>query len=233
MDRFAGIFNTNVSIFNFYSSTEDVLENGNAAATPTDAWITATTVGELAWNQQEVVKGTDWVTAWLAERVTPGVDVYGGWGINTVDHHDGLELGFDFTLLYPFINLTLNNRPLEPQAALNLNPDVLDTAPFFKHFKSEYEFLHSDSNISSISDDDISNIIAHAIPALSFAAGRNKLAQLPATNNIDMPTALRVNCWPEEAVGLSARWKHNDIKAVAYLYTYKVYLRMVEEGGLK
>lgn len=72
--------------------------------------------------------------------------------------------------------------------------------------------------------------MARGIPARSYAVGANEAFSLLA-QNYNMPDAFREkNGWPVERK--EGEWDHSDIRDVAYLYTFEVYLNFVSLGGL-
>jgi hypothetical protein len=84
----------------------------------------------------------------------------------------------------------------------------------------------------------IDQLLASGIPALSYAAG---LAELDVSlwqdfRNFDMndPEYSKVNGWPRTyGDDDELRWLHSDIKNVAYVYTWKLFDKIVEEGELR
>lgn len=79
--------------------------------------------------------------------------------------------------------------------------------------------------------------LAQGIPALSRSTGATHFADT-VVRSIDMnDEALRINSWPtepdDEGEGLNGRFLHSDIKDVPYFYTYMIFRRIVEEGGLR
>jgi len=78
-------------------------------------------------------------------------------------------------------------------------------------------------------------IIASAIPALSGAAGRTLIPDLTSAMNIDMDTDFKPDggVWGRGGEPYDTRWLHNDIRNMAYLYTYKLFDRLVVLGGLE
>ena len=70
-------------------------------------------------------------------------------------------------------------------------------------------------------------LLAKAIPARTFAIGANKIPnkEEQCTN---MPDVFRPNGWPRS----KPQWLHSDFKDVAFVYTHKVYERVVGIGDL-
>jgi hypothetical protein len=70
-------------------------------------------------------------------------------------------------------------------------------------------------------------LLAEAIPALSFATGANPVPKaFGSAGNIDLMT-LKDTAWPRQ----SGRWLHGDIVNIGYLYTYGFYDDVVKKGG--
>jgi len=127
--------------------------------------------------------------------------------------------------------------------------DQIRSAPFFKRFNDElsHQVLYEPKTIP-IDDATVQpllpHLLGHAIPALSDATGRNEINEIrasgvivfdPAKGNVDM--SIIRNSWPKErsSTTLSAvpRWRHSDLKEVAYLYVIELYKDFVKkEAGL-
>ena len=86
---------------------------------------------------------------------------------------------------------------------------------------------------NSIPQNAQNELLAKAIPALSEATAKHAVSGLksPGVNNFDLNTMK--NGWHDRGYPYNSRWLHSDIKSMAYLYTYKVFDKMVEKGGLK
>jgi hypothetical protein len=80
-------------------------------------------------------------------------------------------------------------------------------------------------------------LLAMAIPALSFAAGGDIITTLGDKNyNLDSDTTNGMkNGWPRNKSNskYETRWLHTDMKDVAYLYTHKLFKKIVEIGQLQ
>jgi len=85
----------------------------------------------------------------------------------------------------------------------------------------------------------INEILAKGIPALSPPAGHEpieliELEYKSELDNLDMNNSkIRGNGWPRLHETWKRRWLHNDIRNMAFLYTYEVFNKIVETGGLK
>jgi hypothetical protein len=176
-----------------------------------------------------MAKGTDILAADLADLSSWGEDVYGGWGFNVVDYPGNTSIGID---LWPVIKLDVDVHPLLPQDAFQINPSDLRSASFFKRFKQGG--LYGDNNGSGMSDLVKTEVLAHAMPALSYAVGRNAIEENGIVN-VDMSDQLRSG-WPlsreNDSGGVNPipRWKHSDIRDVAYLYVHKLFDVFTSEG---
>ena len=85
---------------------------------------------------------------------------------------------------------------------------------------------------SNITKNVQNEILAQGIPALSYATGRNHINPLGSAGNLDIAT-LKDNGWPGRGGDLDGFWLHNDIRKMAYLYTFRAFDEMVNQGELK
>ena len=192
--RFDGIS----PVYNYYSSTEDVLDNG-------DGQLHNPLVSQWAWYNQEVRKGT--TLMWLA----PG-NCEGGWGFN-----------------YSYTNE--NGFLLSPSRANLLTDDNIRTNSFFSWFDDEDLYAANGSAVAQ-QPATYRQLLADALPALSFAMGRNALSGFGAGGH-DLSSFKRGTYqsgnWPEP----DNRWHHSDIKNIAYPFNYRAFDQIVTDGGLK
>jgi len=76
------------------------------------------------------------------------------------------------------------------------------------------------------------------IPAMSFATGYDVVPALgnpPSDFNFDLSSAVirgEGEPWPAERDG-DLRWRHSDLREVAYVYTHGLYDKIVEVGELQ
>lgn len=85
---------------------------------------------------------------------------------------------------------------------------------------------------SNITTHVVNAIIAQGMPALSYAAGRNSI-DIPGFYNYNMDdSANQPNGWGRSGEPYNDRWLHNDLKNMAYLYTYILFNELVSQGGL-
>lgn len=164
---------------NCYSPTEDVLSNPSAGG-----------YGN-AWGAQELLKGTTILHA--ANLIGSNISVEGGWGINSVyaTESDAYLPIIGFDAMY-FSEYT------REQAI---------TLPLFTPFDDAR--MHITNTLNVVDASLRAKMLGDAIPAESFAAGRNELSGFVNFNYQSHDD------WPSDRNG---RWLHSDIKDVAYRY---------------
>jgi hypothetical protein len=80
------------------------------------------------------------------------------------------------------------------------------------------------------------DLLAHAIPARSFAAGANPIKKLVNFGTDFDMQSLRDEYWPQERIKGEAEdyhWLHSDIRNMAMPYVYQVYEKMLDIGELR
>ena len=106
--------------------------------------------------------------------------------------------------------------------------------PFFNKFFDPQLFGASGSDYATTNQN---MLLAHAFPATSLALGKEPLTtkQLPEKKNFNMQSPDFQNGWPASKTEDDGTmdWYHCDIREVAYIYTYKLFNKIVETGGLK
>jgi len=210
----------NSGVVQFYSSGEDVVRQATEGD-PGFNQISALFNGAIdAWNLQEKSKGTKSITASLQ------TDIQGGWGFRVCDTYFDPNLGEEITIYCDEVT--------SPDEAFAMRNDLLRQTPFF------YEM----STLNPASSEQINELLAYAIPALSYGAGGAVVTSfIPAQKTIDMnayPGSGGNPDWPAErrpfevnAANEDLYWLHSDFKDVAYRYVYELYIAMVVRGGLK
>jgi hypothetical protein len=238
--------------YNFYSSTENVLANGdgnNPGVSPAFPWSNG---GTLAWVSNEMNKGHPSMVSYST------LDVHAGWGFNrsSLDEFpDGWRTDIGF-LETDFVDGHFSTRMLSPSeiAALSLTDEelseVLRSMPFFRRFQSAdadyfslykaddlYQPLGSGSLGTSQEEKYLTRakILAEAIPSLSFAAGRNPIPDFDILSgeirNFNMSSDFKNgNQWPSDRE--TSDWWHSDFKDVSYQYVFPLFNKFVELGGL-
>ncbi len=77
-------------------------------------------------------------------------------------------------------------------------------------------------------------ILAQGVPALSPAAGLNKIPSLPPRRNYNMDeNDHKPNGWGRSGRPYFSRWLHSDLKNIACFYVYKLFDEIVTMGELK
>ena len=201
--RFAGIANA----VNCYSETEDVLQNPEMHG-----------YGG-AWSMQELLKGT---AAWNALNAVPyygrDVDCEGGWGVNT------------FYAVNPA--LYTPGYGFHSSAMADITRQDAIEHPLFTPFRSEADAMHV-TNLFTIADQSYraalrAKFLGDAIPATSFATGRNRVMAWDHDRNVDYWRCKRPGLWARG----SDEWLHSDIKNIAYYFQFELFRRIVNnEGG--
>jgi len=128
-------------------------------------------------------------------------------------------------------------RLYTPDEALSITPDELMKVPFFNSSAPVPSLLVDPTNAvglgSAFAVTNQNQILAEMIPALSFAAGANRLTPLGDDGNFDMNGM--ENGWPASLHDPNALitdpWRHGDYRAAAYLYTYKMFDKIAKELG--
>ncbi len=195
-------------LYNFYSSGEDVLNNSTGEVPGIGA--------ERAWALQEMVKGTGHIGA------VATLDSNGGWGFNTY-----WNITEEFSdPQHPELPPEPYSRKRTPSEAQAITNDELKLHTFFRDFQDNR--LVNPQTGSAAADEYLTRakVLGDAIPALSFAAGRNSIAAFE-DRNIDLMS--KKDGWPHA----DGRWHHGDAKDVAYRFNHPLWESWVELGGLK
>ena len=183
---------------NCYSPTEDILQN------PSVLKVFGMTVGETTggiWSSQELLKGC---AVWYGiNSVTfAGTRIEGGWGVNA--------------------SYVANPLAYIPLAGFNaahfedFTRDDLITNPLFTTFNDE---RMASTNVLNLVDYRLrAKMLGDAVPAESFAAGRNETSGVSENYNYQNEDGMP-NGWPRK----DGSWRHSDIKDVSYYYLWKLF----------
>jgi hypothetical protein len=201
-------------IYNFYSSGEEVLKNGDGTVPGTSEVVDT---GKLAWVKQEMTKGSSFLSG-------GGLLHYGngGWAFDNY---------WDIVMWTPLYS-TVRRR--SPQEAQSISRDKLEKHPFFEGFVNSKFHDPALGSQEAAKYDEVSKALSESLPALSFAAGANPIdilnsAQISCPGrNYNMMTLKNQNKWPRT----DEDWLHGDIRSVAYLYTRQVYDIIANIGQL-
>lgn len=202
-----GRFGNIPNVVNYFSSGEDVLQNGDGQ---THFWGMIGTGGQCAWANQEMLKGSS------AMDMIPG-NSEGGWGFSS--HYD-IEDG-----------VGEDGRPIVrspyPAETTNISESALMQHSFFKPFDNQELFTSTGSSVAA-NPALRSQLLADAIPALSFAAGANRTTYFGPENQ-DMTDKENRNYapWPRTR----NRWFHGDIVNLAYPYVIPLFDDIVRVKG--
>lgn len=161
----------------------------------------------FVWVTQEMIKGT------FLQRPLRRVEAHGGWGFNRA------YIGTDGHV---------TQFPLPAHRANELDPWGLTNQPFFLPFANAALF---DEDGGDVATDPavLAKHLAEALPAMSRAAGANPLVGF---GNQDMQEFNDTTPWPAERAADRA-WRHNDMRDVAYFYTFRLYNDLVITGSLR
>ena len=189
-----GRFSGLANSVNYYSSEEDVLANadGQSHAFPATAYI---------WMNQETRKGV-----WPA--LLPGNNE-AGWSFNSaydIPNPDFLGQGDGLMM----------HRP--PQLAAQLSDSDLRLLPFFGSFDDMS--ICTTNVLTTIPQR--TQLLADAIPAESYAAGRNPVAAWGVSRNVDMIQFRRA--------GTALQWNHGFIKSGNYNLIYRLFKDVIERS---
>lgn len=84
-------------------------------------------------------------------------------------------------------------------------------------------------------------MLAMGIPALTPSTGRMQIrtAVIPGNHQFDLNSEnpndynFKPNGWPIRPDPDGQKWLHCDMKDVAYLYNYRLFDKMIQEGNLQ
>ena len=169
------------------------------------------TVGETTggiWSSQELFKGC---AVWYGvNSVTfAGTRIEGGWGTNANYVANPLA----------YIPLTGFNA----SHFANYTRDDLITSPLFTSFN---DGRMASTNAFNFVDYQLrAKMLGDAIPAESFAAGRNMISGVSGNYNYQ---GQQIDGWPRKDRRGNSLWYHSDIKDVSFFFTYPFFIRVVK-----
>lgn len=219
---------------NCYSPGEDVTncptDMANASVLTT-LW-SGRAVDYGVWKTQELLKGVGWGRSLGALAMQ---NSQGGWGFNPawrgryVPHGQTKSTGGHF-------------ERLTPGEAARLTDQQVRANPFFNPLKARWLHQPRPTRPSPLLDSPHLRyeLLATAIPALSFAAGAAEIPRGAGTlrvRNFNLETEGRGGGrWPAEghaAKNTPGRWLHSDFKNVALPFVHPLFSKMVAEGALR
>ena len=196
---------------NFYSPGEEVVAK---AETSTASVMVAVLrqgfdVTRGAWTAQEFVKGVNWTTS-MAELFMERKQA--GWNARILTY--GLTPGSEVT------------------------DAQLMTQPYFERFLED-DLMNQDANIASAKAGVARvkfDLLARALPALSYAAAVDRVPSLGDERNFNMEARGRPlgGPWPSDGHSdqNAGRWLHSDFRDVALPYLQSMFQEMIQRGGL-
>jgi pimeloyl-ACP methyl ester carboxylesterase len=214
-------------MYNFYSSGEEVLRThtgltpdfsgyvGNAII---DAVFKGTPLSAYVWALQEKEKGRTPLNTVLGS-------FHGGWKFNDTSYGTNHVAG-------PTEHMSPANGALLPDPQLRTNA-------FFDLIGPGYTVdlaLYGTSG-SGFAQTNRNRLLSDTIPALTLPIGANSATNLDIRagekRNFDMNTELK-NGWPlTRSSGEGLNWHHSDFREVAYLFTWPMFAKLVQQGDLK
>lgn len=201
-NRFSDISNA----VNYYSSGEDILQNNSEnPPDPESIWnlLNLWKTGQHVWCFQEMIKGGP------IPAILWGVDSHGGWGFNFLYQQDG-------QLPDPNYVNGLSDETLRGDSAFKIFYDLN------LHYSAIGSILATDPAVRA-------KLLAEAIPALSFATGRNPVPFTFNDNKDMMEFKTAGMTWPRP----KGNWWHSDFKGVAYSFNYGLYDDIRDRGDMK
>ncbi len=231
-DRLADVVN-NTEAWNFYSTGDEVFELTSDQGLLTGLWSGGidwwfivpipANPGRYSWQKQELFKGTRYSDGWSSF----GGTAEAGWGVAYTSIQTEDEDGnYEYHVVPIYTNAAGANAASD---------DSLRSSPVFKHSP---DWLVS---TNALSQGQLNFMLGMGIPALTPSIGRTQLPldiiPLDRQKDLNSPvnTGFKPNGWPADGhTGpFDARWLHNDMKDVAYFYTYKLFDNIADVGGLK
>ena len=227
------------SALNYYSSGENIT---NCPAEISTASVLSTlwagrSIDYGVWKTQELLKGVGWARSLASvamERSQAGWGFNPQWRGNYVPGNQSNGLGGYYEKLAPEIAAQLLPAQLLPNPffAKFLNAQLLSTQKFIGDLTAGGPRVKYD-------------LLARAIPSLSYAAGAEPMPLLGSfrtgqtgTTNFNLETEGRVATrrWPTAGHTQSAtagHWLHSDCKNVALPFVHPFYLSMITQGDLR
>lgn len=253
-NRFSGASSV---VYHFYSSTEDVLAE-YAGELPSTlggiAWDSGLH-GSFGWVYQEKGKGNRQNYGLGGPPLTHLGSYYGGWGMNIKDP----VLSGD-TPYWKWVNTDsfIGRMIKTPTEIGTVSDSVLRRHPVFEPgwgvVRNQEHQENPVSNVSpvdgapswiydlylgtagnTLASDAINRaqLLAEAIPSLTWCMGSHFTSRFGDTRNFNLPSLVNQTNWPRgRPDGVTPEWRHSDMREVAYLYQYGVFDKIVELSKL-
>jgi hypothetical protein len=228
----------NVSVYNFFSSGEEVLRTdpddppnypGAIYAQELQNYGNGLPFGTYAWYWQEKDKGV------CGEDSLMGSS-HGGWLFTSSTNY---EVPTNIVVYIDGQYVTNTGYTLfTPAQAAGIPNAALRTNTFFSFRSTATNFfpdvaLPDPNQGSAYAAANRNRILSDAIPAMSLVIGANQTSILGSTHNINMMTL--ENAWPQDRMSTleNTNWHHSDYHEVAYTFTHKLFDQYVTSGNLK
>ena len=227
------------SALNYYSSGENITNcptEISTASVLSTLWA-GRSIDYGVWKTQELLKGVGWARSLASvamERSQAGWGFNPQWRGNYVPGNQSNGLGGYYEKLAPEIAAQLLPAQLLPNPffAKFLNAQLLSTQKFIGDLTAGGPRVKYD-------------LLARAIPSLSYAAGAEPMPQLgnfrtgqSGVTNFNLETEGRVTSrrWPTAGhtqAATAGHWLHSDCKNVALPFVHPFYLSMITQGDLR
>ncbi|MEI6461978.1 MAG: hypothetical protein WCO73_08535, partial [Verrucomicrobiota bacterium] len=227
------------SALNYYSSGENITNcptEISTASVLSTLWA-GRSIDYGVWKTQELLKGVGWARSLASvamERSQAGWGFNPQWRGNYVPGNQSNGLGGYYEKLAPEIAAQLLPAQLLPNPffAKFLNAQLLSTQKFIGDLTAGGPRVKYD-------------LLARAIPSLSYAAGAEAMPQLGnfrtgqtgITNfNLETEGRLTTRRWPTAGhtqAATAGHWLHSDCKNVALPFVHPFYLSMITQGDLR
>jgi len=219
-DRFASVGSSGPALYNYFSSSEDVLEEYNGNALLEEG-------GRYAWVKQEKFKGDRRSFLFFGGA---GSDL-AGWGFN-----------LDEAAYTKSVWVSPPTTGAPPVRVMKAPDELVIDAAFLDGLKSRPFFTDKPAELfgangSTWAAENKTLLLAKAFPARTVPVGANplgKLEGLEVPRNLDMPALFKTDAvrWPRGGPPLG-EWRHSDLKTIPYLHVYPLYDDFVDKGGLR
>jgi len=229
------------STYNFFSSSEDVLQKHEGDPGLLDVVKLALTGGRFAWSLQEKLKGRQ-IAIEIEQLGGIGRigSTYGGWRFSE-------NIGNPPHTASPSEALQLDNASLKVNPVFDPGFKLIINSPSPEYPNGQIvKDVHAGAPnwIIDLTDPDKGSVTAQAhgnqllaemFPATTLPAGANRAGAFApvggADRNLDMPELYK-NSWPAER-GNDTDWRHSDVKDVAYTFVYRLFEKFTTLGGLE
>jgi len=233
----------NTTLYNFYSSGEEVLREFTNGVPPSELLGSADEVGYFiedevgifgkpvgcfTWAWQELLKGQGTFDGVLSSS-------HGGWKFNDASYGTNSILNSSvFTHMSPTAAASLTSAQLQTNA-------FFDVTSFNGSFPVGWtqDLQLYGSTGPGYAKTNWNRILSDAIPCVTLPAGANPIPALsPLHRNFDMQGVLE-NGWPSGRPALNygtpaaGEWHHSDCRAIAYTFTHSLFDDIVQFGNLQ